>query len=56
MKNNGIEYQMTKNMFNALLKTRKSTEKNMNPYEFVAKIVNEQFGVKGTVTHITVTE
>lgn len=54
MKNNGMEYHMTKTMFNTLLKSRKESEKNMNPYEFVMKIINEQFGIKGEVTHISI--
>ena len=49
-----MEYQMTKKMFDALLKTRKEEEKKLNPYVFVMKIVNEQFGIKGEVTHISV--
>ena len=49
-----MEYQMTKKMFDALLKTRSETEKKLNPYVFVMKVVNEQFGVKGEVTHISI--
>jgi len=49
----GLEYQMTKKMFDELLKTRTEEEKKMNPYEFVTAIVNEQFGTKGTVKHIS---
>ena len=53
-KNTGIEYQMSKKMFDTLLKTRKEEEKKMNPYTFVMKIINEQFGVKGEVTHVSI--
>ncbi len=51
---NGVEYQMSKKMFDALLKSRHEDEKNVNPYEYVMKIINEGFGVKGTVTHISI--
>lgn len=54
MKTKGVEYQMTRKMFDELLKTRTEEEKKLNPYAFVTKIVNEQFGVKGTVTHISI--
>lgn len=47
------EYQMTKKMFDELLKTRTEEEKKMNPYEFVAQVVNREFGVKGTVSRIS---
>lgn len=46
------EYQMTKRMFDELLKTRSDEEKKMNPYAFVTEVVNKEFGVKGTVTRI----
>ena len=52
----GMEYQMTKQMFDSLLKTRSETEKRLNPYVFVMQVVHREFGVKGTVTHITVSE
>ena len=53
MKSNEMSYQMTKKMFDELLKTRSEEEKKMNPYTFVARVVNSEFGVKGTVTRIT---
>lgn len=51
----GIDYQMPKKMFDELLKTRTESEKRLNPYQFVMGIINEQFGIKGTVTHLTLT-
>lgn len=54
MKNNDIEYQMTKQMFDALLKTRSEEEKKLNPYAFVMQVINREFGIKGTVTHISI--
>lgn len=49
-------YQMTKTLFNNLLKARKGTELKMNPYKYVCNIVNEQFGIKGKITKITIKE
>ena len=54
MKTNGMEYQMTKKMFDHLLSTRSEEEKKLNPYAFVTQVVNREFGVKGTVTHISI--
>ena len=51
---NGMEYQMTKQMFDSLLKTRSETEKKLNTYVFVMQVVNREFGIKGTVTHISI--
>lgn len=45
-----IEYRMSKKMFDMLLKTRSNTEdKKMNPYAYVMKVINENFGLKGQV-------
>lgn len=49
-----IEYKMSKSMFQALLRERKEDEVRLNPYSYVMKIINEQFGLKGTVTHVIV--
>lgn len=55
MKNNkGIEYQMSKKMFNSLLELRTEEEKKQNPYDFVMNVLNEQYGLRGTVKHISV--
>ena len=55
MRNNqALEYKMSKKMFNAILNTRSEEEKKQNPKEYVASIINEQFGLKGTVTNISV--
>ena len=50
-----VKYQMTKEMFNSIIKTRKGEEKKMNPFAYVKKYVNEQFCVKGTVVGIQCT-
>lgn len=55
MKNsNTLEYCMSKKMFNSILSKRSEVEKKLNPKEFVARVINEQFGLKGTVTSISV--
>ena len=55
MKNNtALEYRMSKKMFNSILSGRSEEEKKQNPKDYVAEIVNEQFGLKGTVTNISV--
>lgn len=52
--NNTLEYRMSKKMFNSILSGRSEEEKKQNPKEYVASIINEQFGLKGTVTNISV--
>lgn len=55
MKNNQfLEYRMSKKMFNAMLADRSETEKKQNPKDYIAKVINEQFGLKGTVTNVSV--
>lgn len=49
---NGREYQMTKKQFDYLLSTRSEEEKKLNPYVFVAGVVNKEYGVLGEVTRI----
>lgn len=54
MKNSqGLEYRMSKKMFNELLSSRTEEEKKQNPYAYVAQIINEQFGLKGTVNKVS---
>ena len=55
MKNFGaVEYKMSKQHFDAILATRKSDEKKMNPYVFVMKILNEQYGIRGEVKKLLI--
>ena len=49
----GIEYEMTKTMAKELLNERKGAERNMHPQEYLCKVVNETFGLKGHCTHVT---
>lgn len=42
MKNSqGLEYRMSKKMFNELLSSRTEEEKKQNPYVYVIQIINE---------------
>lgn len=50
-----IDYRMTKKMFDSILATRATeSEKKQNPYEYVMKVVNEGYGIRGTVKHISI--
>lgn len=49
-----IEYQMTKKMFNTLLEKRNAVDMKENPYAYVTRVVNEQFGLRGTVARVLV--
>lgn len=50
-----IDYRMTKKMFDSILATRTTeSEKKQNPYEYVMKVVNEGYGIRGTVKHISI--
>lgn len=51
-----IEYKMTSKMFNAMLEHRTEAEKKMNPYTYITNVVNEEFGLKGTVKKILVSD
>lgn len=54
MKNSqGLEYRMSKKMFNELLSSRAEEEKKQNPYVYVIQIINEQFGLKETVNKVS---
>ena len=50
-----FEYNMSKEMAAELLKTRKGTDKNMNPQDYLLKVVNEQFGLRLPVTKVYTT-
>lgn len=47
-----IEYEMPKVMAKQILATRKGTEANMPPQEFLKKVVNEEFGLKGNCVRV----
>lgn len=42
-----IEYKMPERMAQAYLKMRKGDDMKRNPQEYLCKIVNEEFGLKG---------
>lgn len=44
-----IEYRMPKKMFDLMVKTRSGADKKMNPYAYVMKVINNDFGLKGEV-------
>lgn len=49
--NRPIEYKMTKTAFQELLKTRPAEDKS-NPYSYVMKVLNDNYGLRGTVKKI----
>lgn len=49
-----LEYQMPKQMFEAILKTRNNKNSKMNPYVYVMNVINESFGLRGTVTKLSI--
>ena len=51
--NNGdFEYKMTKEMGDAILKTRKGTDKNKHPQDYLCQVVNDEFGIKGNCIRV----
>ena len=47
-----IEYKMPEAMAKAYLNGRTAEEKRMRPNDFLCKIVNEEFGLKGYCTRV----
>ena len=47
-----VEYQMPEAMARELLKNRKGDETKMRPNEFLCKVVNENFGLKGHCVNV----
>lgn len=57
MKNSkAIDYQMSKKQFDGILSTRRDNEAKKNPYQYVMDIINESYGLRGTVTHLVIIE
>ena len=46
-----IAYEMNKLLAKEILATRKGAEQNMNPQDFLCKVVNESFGLKGNCAY-----
>ena len=49
-----IEYEMPKELAKQILATRKGPFANMHPQEYLKKVVNEEFGLKGNCTNVIV--
>ncbi|MBQ8792349.1 MAG: hypothetical protein IJZ62_01890 [Clostridia bacterium] len=47
-----IEYKMPDKMARELLKARKGDEAKMRPNDFLCKVVNENFGLKGHCVNV----
>jgi hypothetical protein len=50
---NCIEYEMPKALAKEILATRKGADRNMRPQEFLCKVINEEFGIKGNCVKVT---
>jgi hypothetical protein len=49
-----MAYQITKANFDSLLKTRKGNDFKMNPYKYVAKLINDQYGILGGCSKVII--
>lgn len=49
-----MTYQITKANFDSILKTRKGNDLKMNPYKYVVKIINEQYGILGGCSKVII--
>lgn len=50
-----IGYQLNKKMFDEILNSRQTeADRKMNPYTYVMGVINEQFGLRGTVKHLSI--
>ena len=49
-----MTYQITKANFDSLLKTRKDKDLKMNPYKYVARLINEQYGILGGCSRVVI--
>ena len=49
-----VEYKMSEAMAKDLLAQRKGDELKMQPIDYLCKIVNERFGLKGTCNNVIV--
>jgi len=52
-KTGSVEYIMPQNFAAEVLKSRKGTDKNMNPQEFLVKYVNEECGLLHHCVRVT---
>lgn len=49
---NTYKYKMSKVMAKDLLSNRKGEEAKMHPQDFLCKVVNEEYGLKGTCIEV----
>jgi hypothetical protein len=54
MKNFTVEYKMSAKMAKMLLDKRSAEEKKLHPSQYLAKVVNEEFGLLRTCTGVTI--
>ena len=47
------EYVMSKGMAAELLENRSGDERKMRPHDYLVKVVNEQFGIRGTCVKVS---
>lgn len=52
--NDGLEYRMSKKLFDAILGKRTEGEKRKNAKDYVVDVINREFGLKGTVTSVSI--
>jgi len=50
--NGTIEYKMPKEMASMYLKTAKGDFAKKHPLEYLIKVVNEEFGIRGTCVNV----
>ena len=50
--NNTFKYKMSKTMAKDLLSDRKGDDAKMHPQQYLCKVVNECFGLKGTCVEV----
>lgn len=47
------EYVMPKEMASELLASRGGEDRKMRPHDYLVKVVNEQFGIRGTCVTVS---
>ena len=47
-----VEYEMSKQMAKEILATRKGADQNVPPQDFLCRVVNEDFRLKGYCTRV----
>ena len=49
-----VEYVMPKDMAKQILATRKGADQNIPPQDFLKRVVNEEFGLRGNCVRVTI--